>query len=204
MKDGYDILNWYYSEAYQKNYKPGEPQYVGWYDRESQIKRFDELIKIGIGNGHTVLDYGCGTGDFLDYLKGKGISVKYYGLDINDEYLGIAKQNHKDVTFYGGDVIDIDPNTPKVDWIVASGTFNALVPEDWMLFRISICTKLVKRGVAFNLLKESEDASQLIPYDPNDIMIKMVKSFPEFEVKITQNYLTDDFTVFLNKRIIEF
>lgn len=204
MKDGYDILKWYYQEAYQKNYKPGEPQYVGWFDRDNQIKRFDELVKIGIGNNHTVLDYGCATGDFLDYLNDRGIRVKYYGLDINEDYINIANERHKDVIFYNGDVIDIDPRTPKVDWIVASGTFNVMVPEDWMLFRISICTKLVKRGVAFNLLKSSEDPNQLVPYNPQEIQIKMMKSFPDFNVQIVEGYLDDDFTVLLTKRIIEF
>lgn len=204
MKDGYDILKWYYSEAYQKQYMPGEPQYVGWIDRENQIKRFEQLIKIGISKNHTVLDYGCGLGDFLDYLDDKGIKTTYYGLDINEDYFELAKKLHPSAVFYHGDVIDIDPNTPKVDWIVASGTFNVLVPEDWMLFRISICTKLVKRGVAFNLLKASEDPNQLIPYDPADIKLKMVKSFPDFNVQIIEGYLEDDMTIYLTRKIIEF
>lgn len=204
MKDGYEILNWYYTEAYQKEYKPGEPQYVGWYDKENQIKRFDALLDIGVGNVHSVLDYGCGVGDLLGYLNDKNIKGKYYGLDINEKYLEIAKSTYPGVTFYTGDITDISPSTKKVDWILASGTFNVMVPEDWMLFRISVCTRLVKRGVAFNLLKKSEDPNQLIPYDPAEIMFKMVKSFPEFEVHVVEGYLDDDFTIYLKKRIIEF
>lgn len=201
MKNGYDILQWYYEEAFQKVYQPGEPQYVGWFDKHHQIARFEKLIGIGVKTGQSILDYGCGTGDLLGYLNDKNIMVQYYGLDINTKYLELAKKTYPTNQFYCGDVIDITTDSIQVDWILASGVFNILVPEDWMLFRLQICSKLVKKGFAFNLLKSAEDPEQLRAYNQNYIIEKMHKLFPEFNIELVTGYLDDDFTIYIKRKI---
>lgn len=202
MADGYDRLRWYYKIAYQEEYEVNTPQYVGWYDKKHQFKRFDQLLNIGVKDGHWVLDYGCGVGDLLGYMREKGRKNKYFGLDINEDYLTLAKKTYPGVMFYNGDVTDISPTSIKLDWILASGVFNVLVPQEWMMTRIAVATRLVKRGFAFNLLSKSEDITQLAEYDPKTIKAQLIEEYPAFDIDIVEGYLEDDFTVYMRRKII--
>ena len=63
---------------------------VHWRDYESQIARFDELVKIIEPNiGLSLTDWGCGYGALYDYLKDKPWmeSAQYTGLDINEKMI---------------------------------------------------------------------------------------------------------------------
>jgi SAM-dependent methyltransferase len=60
-----------------------------------ELDQFKELIK----NGQNILDWGCGNGQFLLFLKDK--KIKYYGLDISEKLLKIARARWKDLIKIG-------------------------------------------------------------------------------------------------------
>ena len=51
-----------------------------------------EFIKNYIDNGDKILDYGCGNGRLLEILKNK--KLKYYGVDISQKLIELAKQKY--------------------------------------------------------------------------------------------------------------
>jgi 2-polyprenyl-3-methyl-5-hydroxy-6-metoxy-1,4-benzoquinol methylase len=69
---------------------------------QGQLKRYHMLADIAPAaelNNSTVLDYGCGTGDFYRFLQRRGIKVKYTGVDINENFIDLAKKKYPECTF---------------------------------------------------------------------------------------------------------
>jgi cyclopropane fatty-acyl-phospholipid synthase-like methyltransferase len=69
---------------------------VGWNSKDNQIIRFQRLLDVGVMNGETILDFGCGYGDLYDYTQKKDLKIKYIGVDINKSYIYDAVEMHKD------------------------------------------------------------------------------------------------------------
>ncbi|KKU75665.1 MAG: hypothetical protein UY00_C0036G0015 [Candidatus Wolfebacteria bacterium GW2011_GWA1_47_6] len=67
------------------------PRAVGWSDTKSQETRFAAMCKVGDLDNRSVLDVGCGLGDFYIYLKDRYQGVEYTGIDINPRYIEQAK-----------------------------------------------------------------------------------------------------------------
>ncbi len=70
------------------------PEALRW-TPQGQLKRYHMLADIAAPselNNSTVLDYGCGTGDFYRFLKRRNISVRYTGVDINENFISLAKK----------------------------------------------------------------------------------------------------------------
>ena len=67
------------------------PQAVRW-TPEGQKKRYETLIRIaGDLSGRSVLDFGCGKGDFHMFLRDHS-PRSYCGIDINAHLIDLAKR----------------------------------------------------------------------------------------------------------------
>ena len=71
------------------------PRGVDWNSDESQNTRFDQLLKIVETPSFSILDYGCGYGALADYMEQKGFHAEYYGFDILESAIEIARQTHE-------------------------------------------------------------------------------------------------------------
>jgi SAM-dependent methyltransferase len=92
-------------------------------NRERQLIRFKIFSEIGDLNGHSVLDIGCGFGDFYQYLKDAGISVDYTGIDICPAFIDVGHQRFPEAHFQFADVQQEDLGR-KFDYIVCSQVYN--------------------------------------------------------------------------------
>lgn len=102
------------------------PQAVRW-TPEGQRLRYEALLRIaGNISGKTILDFGCGKGDFYGFLKGKGVPVQYCGIDINDNLIAIAKQKYPETQFLVRD-IEEEEFKHSFDIIFVCGVFNLRV-----------------------------------------------------------------------------
>lgn len=70
---------------------------LGWGTRDQQWTRFEAtLYGLPHLHGKTILDIGCGFGDYLSFLREKGIyPSKYIGWDLNPELIEEAKKIFK-------------------------------------------------------------------------------------------------------------
>jgi len=84
--------------------------------------RFGVLCGIGLEEGKSVLDLGCGFGDLYDYLQEQGMRVDYTGYDINPELIAIAQRKYPGARFELKDV-QTEP-FPEFDFIVSTSAFN--------------------------------------------------------------------------------
>ena len=105
------------------------PEALRW-TPQGQLKRYSMLADIAKPedlNNATVLDYGCGTGDFYKFLKRRGINVKYSGVDINENFISLAKNKYPECDFRVMNADD-DQFDKFYDYIFICGVFNLQVP----------------------------------------------------------------------------
>lgn len=178
------------------------PEAVGWTSR-GQIEHFECLLDIGHDiEGKKVLDYGCGKGDFYQFLKDRNISVQYTGFDINTNLVSLARQKHPECRFY---VFDIEKDTlnEDFDYIFLCGVFNLKV--DGLTETIQNTLKKLfnhcRKGMAFNALSghNPQKDFELNYLLPEDILKFVIKNLSPF-VSLNHNMIPYDFTVFIYRR----
>ena len=100
---------------------------LGWGSKEQQLFRFQEFSKhiLDIQN-KSIIDIGCGLGDFYDSL-GKACCSKYMGVDINPDLINEAKKKHKGdarVDFMVKDLLKEKSDFPVANVGVMIGVLN--------------------------------------------------------------------------------
>lgn len=130
------------------------PQGAQWPDRRLQELRMEILCQIGIDAESKVLDFGCGTGHFLQYIKKtRSFRGDYVGYDICNDAIQLARKIHPDARFETRNILESD--IPEMfDYVVINGTFNNRVSDNWGLMTeiLSRLYSRTKKGLAFNAL----------------------------------------------------
>lgn len=113
----------YYNNLYQEH--GISPDALGWH-KGNQFLRFEQLTFMWNLHKRSILDVGCGFGDFIKFLKKKGIDeFSYIGVDVMPDFIKEARKIYQteNVSFIHDDFIN-SQNIRKVDYAIASGTFN--------------------------------------------------------------------------------
>jgi SAM-dependent methyltransferase len=104
-------------------------------------------------SGKRVLDFGCGKGDFLGFIREKDIFIEYCGIDINENLIKLAKKNYPGAEFIA---VDIDENefNREFDIVFICGAFNLRVAgiEESMKGILKKLFKLCREVLYINLL----------------------------------------------------
>jgi 2-polyprenyl-3-methyl-5-hydroxy-6-metoxy-1,4-benzoquinol methylase len=129
------------------------PEALRW-TAEGQRTRFRCLLDIaGDINGKKVLDFGCGKGDFYQFLMEMGITVEYSGYDINENLISLARKKFPECDFR---VFDIDGDVlgEAFDYIFLCGVFNLKVKglDDTVKTVLQTLFRHCKIAMAFNAL----------------------------------------------------
>lgn len=129
------------------------PQAAQWRDHDTQSIRIKRLLEIGDVHNKSILDFGCGSAVMLDILKAEGFCGVYTGLDISDEALKTAQDKHPESTFLNLNIFEQELDQ-EYDFILASGTFNNRLENNWKYFTtaLDILFKRARIGLGFNLL----------------------------------------------------
>ncbi|MDA8912014.1 class I SAM-dependent methyltransferase [Pseudomonadales bacterium] len=73
---------------------------LGWGSKEQQDCRFEQVLRALPIEGKSLLDIGCGFGDFLSYCSSfECTPSKYIGWDINHDLIDEAKIQHPSSSF---------------------------------------------------------------------------------------------------------
>lgn len=152
-----------------------------------------EIIKPGA----SVLDLGCGIGQFYENLKSSGIPFSYTGIDIVPEYIEHCKKNFPDAKFLLRNIFtDGIPGT--YDVVIASQVFNAKFPNsdnfEIMKSFISLAFASSKYAISFDALTSYCDffAPELFYYEPEKVF-GFCKGLSRL-VKLRHDYLPFEFT----------
>ena len=92
------------------------PASVGW-TAAGQRLRYECILSLLPLQGNSILDFGCGKGDFYGFIGQKGIEAEYTGIDINKRLIEVAAGNYPEGKFLALD-IDSEELTETFDYII--------------------------------------------------------------------------------------
>ena len=177
------------------------PEALRWTPK-GQLKRYHILAAIAPAedlNNSTVLDYGCGTGDFYHFLKRRGIIVRYTGVDINENFINLARSKYPECTFK---VMSADDDELEgfYDYIFICGVFNLQVPgvDDDLRNALVTLFKHCNKGLALNALSSHTPVKdpELHFTSPED-MVKFAIENLSPSVALRHDRIENDFTLYV-------
>ncbi len=176
---------------------------VDWNSKESQFLRFEQLCKVISSNHFSILDYGCGYGSLIEYLKSRFKEFEYLGYDVSEEMIVKAKSifpNYKFTT-----ILD---NNLKFDYVIASGIFNVKLEttdNEWLKYILQIVhqmNQLSTKGFSFNILTKYSDKEYMKDYlyyaDPCYFFDYCKRNFSR-NVSLLHDYNLYEFTILIKK-----
>lgn len=176
------------------------PNALYWSGQDIQELRFKVLADIGIQDADSVLDVGCGFGDFKFWHESKQCKLDYTGIDLSPDLLAKAQEKHPDGNFLSGDLFDMDFEEKSFDWVILSGALNEQL-HDNSSYAKSIITRmyqLCRKGVAFNML----DARFLKAHDLHSQMPEHILAYCQqlcSDCLLIDDYLKNDFTIHMQR-----
>lgn len=196
--------------------KHGEDNYraLDWKSPESQVLRyqiFEHLFSIaGKGRHFSVLDVGCGFGDFFGYLKKRGFKFSYAGYDISSRIIAAAKRKYPEAKFEVKDILtDLAP--ARFDFVFCSGAFNIrffledeheekvkmMLLRMFEIARIGVGANFLSSGAVYHISAQDLNSGIYYYFKPEDL-VQYCRSFCS-RFMLRHDYHPGDFTVFLLK-----
>jgi len=178
---------------------------VDWNGEESQYLRFDVLSNVfKEKSDFSVLDYGCGYGEFLNYLnKNHYKNISYTGFDLSNEMITQAKLKFPKNCF-----TNKTPYNNTYDYTILSGTLHVKLKNDndtWknhIIKTLDHLNQISKKGFAFNLLTSYSDVEYMKDYlyyaSPEEIFKYCKENFSK-NVLLDHSYNLYEFAVFVKK-----
>lgn len=182
------------------------PQGVDWNGEQSHELRHRQFLRLLDDRDASVLDLGCGFGDFLRFLRAQGHRGRFIGYDVAPNMIAEALRLHGE----GADRRWRVGATPAetADFAVASGIFNVkgdVAAETWTRYvhdTIDILARAARRGFAFNLLSLSSDperrAAHLYYADPSAMLSDCLRRYGR-SVALLQDYGLYEFTMIVRQ-----
>jgi SAM-dependent methyltransferase len=198
-KDKATIIN-RYNDRFKKH--GGEIGTLAVGNMERQFVRFDVLAQIGDLKGKSVLDVGCGFGDFYGFLLSKGIECDYTGYDMNPTLVDVAVKKYPSAKFRVLDFLT-DKCADRFDYVVSSTTFNNKFTEldnyDMIAKVLGRAFEMSRLGVSINLMTDYVDYKEdyAFYYSPERVF-KMCKAITS-RVALRHDYGMYEFTLYLYK-----
>lgn len=162
--------------------------------------RFSIIRDLGITSGSSVLDVGCGFGDFSGWLASQKIDVAYTGIDINPRLIETARGRYPGARF---EVVDLQDGTfaGAFDYVVSSSAFNlklqAVDNYTFVADMLRRCHALAGRGVAVDFLSSYADfyGEDAFHYEPERVF-EIAKTLTK-RVCLRHDYPLFEFCVYL-------
>jgi SAM-dependent methyltransferase len=194
-----DASRWYAEKVARHGF---DHRGLGFRTRSSQERRFEALLSLGDFHGRSVLDVGCGFGDFLAYLRDHGIEPRYTGIDICEPMVRRCHERFEgvDAAFHVGDVLAWEPGEAP-DFVVASGIFGLDSRDARARIRPTLRRMFgwARVGMAANFLSQRslEPVENRVYVDPAEALEMGLALTPA--VRLDHSYLPNDFTIHLEK-----
>jgi len=179
----------------QKLLKDGKlPNGINWISPQNQKLRFKVILYLLPRDlyHYTLVDAGCGYGDFYTYMKEKNrLPKEYIGIDYLEDMYGIARDQTDDSEIIIADITEAA--LPRADFYISSGALNITTKYETYLF-IKNCYKACTKGFVFNIL-HGDKVCNIYNYFSKDEIEKLAEDLGVAEVVYIDDYLEDDLTV---------
>jgi SAM-dependent methyltransferase len=200
-----DQVREYYERKLQAH--GSTPSGVDWNSQASQELRFDRLaVLLGSDHEASMLDFGCGYGAMLPWLRHRGFTGPYLGFDLSVDMVRAAEANAAGATNWA--FTATRSSLEPTDFVMASGIFNVKMEtprdawHDYVLATIDEMAALGRRGFAFNALTSYSDADRQRPdlyyADPAELFDYCKRRHSRF-VALLHDYPLYEFTLIVRR-----
>ncbi len=178
------------------------PRSLGWPKGRQEV-RFTVLADIGITEGDSVLDVGCGFGDFARFLGSRNLDVAYRGCDINEEIVELAKKRDGSLSLEVRDIEEEPFPEASFDWVVSSGLFELLSygeetrQMEWVERILRQMFRSSQRGVAADFLSSHVDYRDEGNFYANPAEIWSASTALSRRVALRHDYMPFEFSVYI-------
>jgi cyclopropane fatty-acyl-phospholipid synthase-like methyltransferase len=190
-----DQSNRYYESLIERR---GEGWQAFWGSPESQSVRFDVFLSHLSLGGSSLLDVGCGFGDFWAYAREKNVHFsRYLGIDFNDRVLEAARRRHQGAEFALMNILKEDPPF-RPDYIVASGIMAVNLDRyhEYMLHIFKRFRDLCGAAFALNFLSTCSDYNDSVSrYNEPWFVLKHFQESIDWRCTLVHGYRSHDFTL---------
>lgn len=179
---------------------------VDWNGAESHDLRHRQFLRLIDDSSASVLDLGCGFGDFLRFLRGAGHRGTYIGYDVAPSMIAEAKRifgERADQRWKVGAA-----PSDSACFAVASGIFNVKgeVPAtSWQIYvreTVDLLARAATGGFGFNVLSLSSDPERrrqdLYYADPVETLDWCLSRYGR-SVALLQDYGLYEFTIIVRQ-----
>jgi len=168
----------------------------GWTSKAMQKRRFREITDHTDFTGASVLDVGCGYGDFKKHLEFDYPKLDYIGVDQQKEFIEEAKERfsaYNNAWFYHTDFSRCQ--LPRMDIVVACGVLSYRTKDPNYYFdMIHKFYETSNRALVFNMLDEEyfDSGSLIVAHNRNliDQFCKQICKNVQLIQKKNQNFFT--------------
>ena len=173
-------------------------------DEQRRDSRFYEFLRITgfqLNHANSILDVGCGDGEFYRYLRSVGYKGSYTGIDINEKLIEKAKARFLGVDFLHHDIYESKMEN-SFSFVVASGIFNLDFGQDmdWILGLLQKMYDHATNGVVFNAISTYVNFrdKEFFYLDPV-LILKEVISNISLQVELSHFSLPYNYTMYIKK-----
>ncbi|WP_169727522.1 class I SAM-dependent methyltransferase [Granulosicoccus antarcticus] len=99
-----------------------------------QRMRYESFVLAHELSNSSLLDVGCGAGDFLHHLRQRDLNVSYTGTDISANMINTCQSRFPEQEFLHLDIADIEANR-KFDYVVSFGIHNIKIDSGWEILK---------------------------------------------------------------------
>ena len=166
---------------------------VHWNSEFTQYKRFEILTSFVEDSmkESSIIDAGCGFGEYYSYLFDKTLKPKsYLGIDCEKQMIDLASKRFLNAKFEIQDILK--DSLYKADYYICSGAMNILERDEIFIF-IRKCFEASNKAFVFNFLK-NDSLTNVKSFD----IIGYCKTLSA-NMEIKENYLSNDFSIYLKK-----
>jgi SAM-dependent methyltransferase len=178
------------------------PQTLGW-TKPKHLLRYKVLLdywNLGGEASQSLLDFGCGFGDMYGFARELHLNIEYFGVDLNANLIGVARQAYPDARFWTADPLSDGLDRPY-DIIVASGTHNYLLADNrhYIERTFDLFSKHSKRGFAVNFLSDQVNVRNKENFYANpEATLGLALQYSR-RVQLRHDYMPFEFTIFVDK-----
>jgi|10_taG_2_1085330.scaffolds.fasta_scaffold04571_9 SAM-dependent methyltransferase len=194
------------------NYLKSDPQVVGYRDEQEQEIVYDFVASNFDATQESILDIGCGRGDFLRHIREiYQTDIKYHGVDMNKVLIGVAKELDPDGEFTASNLFKLDGNY-AADWVINIGGLSVIyepVGEDFdqmdaLKNTVIKMMELADVGIVVSLLSlNTPDAydDTYLAYDPIEVLDWSLNEFGQLggNVRLDHSIADSMFTLTIFK-----
>ena len=177
------------------------PRSLDYRSKDGQKIRFDIITQIGIKNNCSILDVGCGFGDYFNYLKNRGINVEYCGIDLTDKIVETARRKNPDACIIHDNILNMSEDK-KFDYVVSLGFNGVKTENNWKTLTKGLdkMWKLCNIGIAFNAVSTFATVQDNLIYftSPTKVIDYIMNNLTS-KIIFRHDYMPHDFTLYAYK-----